>query len=185
MRNHSHRRSHKLARDGGSRRCKPGHNPARRKKQRDESRLQQHAVGLIAGEILRRGDEGKKTDKADGKAEPRPDIQERNQRCDDPDPDHQHHRTRTRRNPEQRGHVPKPGRAEILRGGAEVVARRQKALRPDQSFDLEKQRVESRKVNERQRAQKDPSRQDRIARAKLRVEPLAKDLKCLLHGCAK
>ena len=53
-----------------------GISPARapsggRKKQADEARFEQHAVGLVAGKILRGGDEGKKRNQADRPACPR------------------------------------------------------------------------------------------------------------------
>ena len=47
----------------------------RREKERDESGFEQHAVGLVAGEILRGADKGKEANEADGQSEARPDIE--------------------------------------------------------------------------------------------------------------
>ena len=55
--------------------------PSRRgKKQRQEPCFEQHAVGLIAGKILGRADEGEKADKTDQQHGSRPQVYGQQQR---------------------------------------------------------------------------------------------------------
>ena len=82
MRNHSHCSRNRLARDGGLFSPEAGPKSRGREEQRDESRLQQHAVGLIAGKILRRGHERKEADEANQQIRARPDVENDQQRSD-------------------------------------------------------------------------------------------------------
>ena len=75
----------------------------RREEQRDESRLQQHAVRLVAGEILRSGNEGEKADEADEQHAARPDIGDQQQRGDHAHPAQRHQHVRAAGEPEQVG----------------------------------------------------------------------------------
>ena len=152
-----------------------GKKSRRREKQRDESRLQQHAVGLIAGKILRGAHERKKAHEADEQRGARPDVEDQQQRSDHPDPADCAQHVRAGGEPQQRRRKPEAGHAELARHCFEIFVGGKNSVRADESADLKDQREEGRKINQAERAQKDPARKQAVRRAIFRIEPPANE----------
>ncbi len=74
------------------------------------------------------------------------------------------------------GAYQKPVCAQGALDGGEVLLRGQNAVWTDKTLDLKEQRIESGKIDEPERAQKDPSRDQPIFRTGARVEQPAQDV---------
>ncbi len=105
--------------------------------QRDESGLQQHAVRLIAGEILRRCHERKKADEADEQHAPRPHVHHQQDRSENADPADRHQHVIAARQPQQCGNKPEARRPEVLFHRFQISAGRKNSFRTDEPLDLE------------------------------------------------
>ena len=175
MRNHSHCSRNRLAREGGLDRPRPGQNPARSEEQRDESCLQQHAVGLIAGKILRRGHERQKAHQADKQHAARPDIRHQQHGSNDADPADRHQHVVATGQPQQRWSKPEARRAKLAGHRVQIIAGRKNSFRADEAANLEDEREECGEVNQSQGAQKNPARDEPVRSAAFRIKPAADD----------
>jgi len=148
------------------RRAQAGPQSGRSEEQRDEAGFQQHAVRLVAGEILRRGDKGQKTHQANPERPAWPQIENHSHRGKQAEPCDQHQRMVAGAKPEKRWRKPETLQARIvICHVAQVTGCRKNAVRADEAFDLKNQRVERRKINKAERAQKKPARQQVAPRA--------------------
>ncbi len=161
-------------------RSPPRQQPRRSQKEREKPRLQQHPIGLVAGEILRRADKRKEAREADHQHRARPHIRDQKHRRNQPHPAHRHQHVVAARKPQQRRRVPETQRPHAARI-VQILARRQNPLRADQSLDLKQQRKERRKVDQPQRAQKQPARDQAVRRAVFRIEEIKKSPPHRLH----
>ena len=175
MRNHSHCSRKRLARDGGCALPQAGKKSRWREEQRNESCLQQHAVGLIAGKILRGAHEGKKAHETDEQRGARPDIEEDQQRRNHPDPADCIEHVRAAGKPQQGWRKPEAGHPELARHRFQIFVGGKNSLRADESANLKDQREECRKVNQAERTQEDPARKQAVRRTVLRIEPPANE----------
>src|SRR5215467_9495005 len=124
----------------------------------EEAGGEQHAVGLVAREILRGGHERQKEKKTDREHGPRPAIQNQQDRADQAEPAEQSERMRTAAKPEQGWRIPAARRSgHDLGEFLEVRACRQQAVRTQQAANLKQQRIEGGKIDNAQSAQKQPA----------------------------
>ena len=131
----------------------------RREKQRDEAGFEEHAVRLVAGEIARRGDEGKEAHERDEQRRARPNVEDDENRRDQADPRDQHEGAVARAEPEEAGRVPPFVSVNGRRDGLQKVAGWKDAGGTEQSLDLENQGIECGEVDQAERAQENPARQ--------------------------
>src|SRR5579885_1915043 len=147
-----------LEQEQAGRRCRtgfpqPGAKSRRREEQREESRSQQHAVGLIIRKIARGGDEGEKSDQRNGGGRTRPDVQKERHGRNQPGPDQHVKRKRSASQPEQRGRNPVSKDPHLTRDVGKIIARGKNSVGTHQAVNLKCQRVKRRKEDHSKRAQ--------------------------------
>src|SRR5262249_55103073 len=131
---------------------------SRRKEKAEEAGGEQHAIGLVAREILGRSDERQKEKKTDGQHRARPAIQNQQERADHAEPTERGERMRTAAKPEQGWRIPEAHRSRHDLGYfLEVGARRQQAIRTQQPANLKYERIEGGKVDRAHSPQKQPA----------------------------
>src|SRR6185437_5860338 len=84
----------------------PGPKTGGRQKEREESGFEQHSIGLIAGENLRGGDEGKKAEEANEEAESGPGVHKSRNGGGQADPAEGHERRVAGADPIEGGRIP-------------------------------------------------------------------------------
>src|SRR5579872_6558178 len=156
---------------GRRRTSPPWEKPSRRKEQRNEPRLQQHTVGLIARKILSRTYERQITDEADKQCPTRPYVEHHQNRSPHTRPAQQHQHVRTAGEPQQRRR--KPSASDISQRSGydlQIFIRRQNSLWTDEPADLKHQGEKCTEVNEPQSAQEYPTRKQTVLRSPMRIE---------------
>ena len=147
-----------------------GPEPARGEKEGEEAGFEEHAVGLVAGEIAGGGDKGEEANEAEEETEARPDVEEGDDRGDEADPDDDHHGVGARGEPEESRGVPESRRASLARYGGKEVLRGEDAVGADEAFDLEIEGEKGGEVNSGEGAEKHPAGGKAIERAGAGVE---------------
>ncbi len=143
----------------GSIRIPPARPPSGgRKKQTDETRFEQHAVGLIAREILRSGDKGQKRNHADDQCPPGAQVQDQKHRHDHSDDANRKENAVACRPPKYRRRKPEAPRSQETRNFRQVVLSGKDPTWSDESANLKDQRIEGREKYQSQSAQEQPSR---------------------------
>ncbi len=105
------------------------------------------------------------------------------QRRDHPDPADCVQHVRAGGEPKQGWRKPEAGHPELARHCFEIFVGWKNPLRADEPTNLKYQREEGRKVNQAERAQKDPARKQTVRRAVLRIEPPANEgRRAQVHG---
>jgi hypothetical protein len=142
-----------------------------REKQADESCLQQHAIGLVAREVLRCADKRKKTNEADCQHPARPEVQHQKKRgchaC--PTNSVQHHRPA--RPPKHARRIPHSlPVTEGLSHCLKIVSGRKNSLRANESANLEEKREEGREVDRAQATEESPPRKQSARSCSRRIK---------------
>ena len=142
---------------GGSRRR--GRVGGRRGRRRGRgSRLEQHAIGLVAGEVLGGGDKGEEAQKAEQERGARPEVEDDEGGGEEAGPAEDGEGGIGGGDPKERGGVPEAGEgAEALADCVEVAAGGEEAVGPDEAVDLEEEREECGEVDEAEAAKKEPA----------------------------
>ncbi len=144
---------------------------SRSEEERDEPSLQQHAIGLIAGEVLRGTDERQETRKANDQHEAGIQIEHEQERGPESGPAQCAQHDWLAREPQQGGRVPNPLEvAEALCHCLQVVDGWQDSLGTDEAADLKEQREKCRKVNSAECPKKQPTRNQAVRTCFLPIE---------------
>src|ERR1051325_10531303 len=126
--------------------------------QREERGLEEHAVGLVAGEVLRRADEGEEADAGHGDGRARKEVDDDGYGRGDAEPDDDVEHGVAGGDPQQRRREPVRLPAGDLLERGEVLARGKDAVRADEAVDLEEERVEGGEEDQAEGAEPEPSR---------------------------
>src|SRR5277367_4243739 len=148
---------------------------ARRNEKREESGLEQHSVGLIAGEISRSADEGKKTYEANREHAARPYIKDEQRRRGHANPTKSDEHVRAAGKPEHAWYIPIPGMTNVLGNTLQIFSGRENALGTDQPTNLKYEWEKRRKINQAESAQENPARKEAIRGTASRIEEPAND----------
>ncbi len=105
----------------------------------NETRLQQHSVRLVSGEILGRADERQKANETNGKHAAWPEIQNQQRRGDHSRPANTREHVRPAGNPQQRRRIPIARVAEPFGQCVQVFTGGKNSMRPNQSANLKGQ----------------------------------------------
>jgi len=140
------------------RRAEAGTQTGRGEEEREEAGLEEHAVRLIRGEVLRRGHERQEADDRDADRDPRREVQRQHHRGDEAgDHDRAEHRV-AGVDPEQRRREPERAQAERGARHRQPFTGRKDAGRSDQSVNLKPEGVERGEEDRTEGAEEEPAR---------------------------
>ena len=154
-----------------------GTHSCRGEEEREKASLQQHSVGLVAREILRRADERQKAHEAHRQRDSWPDIEHQQDRGHNPNPANGHQHVRAAREPEKRGRIPEALQSEFNQR-LQIFVCRQDAVRTNQSLDLKQEWIKGGEIDETEPAQEYPPRKRTVRGATFRgKQPAERDHK--------
>src|SRR6266851_6321052 len=146
----------------------------RSEKKGDKAGFEEHAVGLITGEVRGGADEGDEAHETNKERATRKNVDGEKSGSEEAGPANSHQRVIASGEPKKRGCVPETreadgiDRAQGFGGGENPVG-------ADESADLEEEGDKSREVNHAEGAEEEPAREKAVARAALGIEEPAED----------
>src|SRR6266478_8342811 len=151
-----------------------GTKAGRGEKKGDKAGFEEHAVGLITGEVGGGADKGDEANETNKERATRKNVDGEKEGSEEAGPANSHQRVIASGEPKKRGCVPETREADGI-DRAQVFDGRENSVGADETADLEEQREKSREVDHAESAEEEPAREKAVARAALGIEEPAED----------
>jgi len=152
-----------------------GTKAGRGEKKGDKAGFEEHAVGLITGEVRGGADKGDEANETNKERATRKNVDGEKGGSEEAGPANSHQRVIAGGKPKQRGCVPETGEADGIGDRTQVFDGGENSVGADEATYLEEQREESREVDHAEGAEEEPAWEKAVARAALGIEEPAED----------